>query len=724
MHPKYPIPADVLAAYHVPANLNGAGQTIAIWAFALPLASDLATFDQLTGTNENPAGFTVVPIEGGAIPGAYTLNEVSLDTQWSSGIAPGANIRIYAAPNGGLVFFLEACTQILNEGVVKIFTSSISSQETNIAPASLQSASQQFAQMAAAGITIFHGAGDTGSYGASVAPEYPTTDPYVTALGGTAMTFDSNWNETSETAWSNTGGGYSTFFPRPAWQVGPGVPAGTMRCVPDAAAPSALGTNFGLVVLNGATLGIGGDSAAGPIWAGLTAIINQARANAGLPTVGLLGPKIYPLIGTNAFNDITVGSNGAYSAGPGYDLCTGVGTPNVTNLISALNSGTPAVLTTQPAGASASAGATVTLSAGAGGTPAPLFQWYLNGQAIANATQSTLTLANIGTTQRGSYTVVATNGYGSVTSSAANVAVSVGSHLYNISTLGYVGTGPNQNLDAGFYTDGSGSKNIVVRGIGPNLAVVQPKLSGLTLADPDLILNSASAQLTTNTAWGGGQTLMNAFATVYAAPFQSNSNDTAIFTSVPAGPGIGYTAEVTSASSGVGVAQIEAYDYDSYVGTPTSHLVNISTRGYVGTGAGTGANQYQFLDAGFWTIGGTAQTVLIRAVGPALGVNDPPLSGQTLARPALTLYDSSGNVIASNVGWGNAVTTGNSAVAAGIQPATTPIMTSVYASQFAAGSNDCAMVVTLPANAGYTAEVTSADSISTGIALVEVYNLP
>ena len=728
VHPSRAIPTDVLAAYNVPGNLNGTGQTIGIWANDLPLQSDFTTFGQLAGITQNPAGFTVVPVDGGPLTGSGTSNEVAMDTEWSSGIAPGANVRIYAAPSGGLPFFLMACTQILNEGVVTIFTSSIYNTETSLSAASLQSASQVFAQMAAAGITIFHGAGDSGAYGASVAPEYPTTDPYVTALGGTTMTFDPNWNKTSETAWPNTGGGYSTFFSRPAWQVGPGVPAGTMRCVPDAAAPSTLtassGTLYGLVVVNGSTLGVGGDSLTGPIWAGLTAIVNQARANVGLPTVGLLGPKIYPLIGTNAFNDITIGNNGAYSAGPGYDLCTGVGTPNVANLIAALNSGAPATITTQPTGASVSAGATVTLSAGAGGTPAPLYQWYLNGQAIPSATQSALTLANISTTQRGSYTVVATNGYGAATSSAANVTVSVGSWLYNISTLGYVGTGPNQNLDAGFYTDGSGSKNIVVRGIGPNLAVVQPKLAGLTLANPKLILNSASAQIATSTAWGGGQTLTSAFAAVYGAPFQSSSNDTAIFTSVPAGPGVGYTAEVTSANNGSGIAQIEAYDYDSYVGTPASHLINISTRGYVGTGAGTGANQYQFLDAGFWPIGSTSQTVLIRAVGPALAVNDPALSGQTLANPSLTLYDSSGKVIASNDGWGNAVTAGNSAGAAGIQPATTAIMNSVYASQFATGSNDCAMVVTLPANAGYTAEVTSADSISTGIALVEVYNLP
>jgi hypothetical protein len=101
--------------------------------------------------------------------------------------------------------------------------------------------------------------------------------------------------------------------------------------------------------------------------------------------------------------------------------------------------------------------------------------------------------------------------------------------------------------------------------------------------------------------------------------------------------------------------------------------------------------------------------------------------GQNLSQPVLTLYDSSGNVIATNIGWSNTITTGSSTVVVGIQPATTAIMNSVYAGTIALGSNDCAMVVTLPTGAsgvaGYTAKVTSANSTS-GLALVEVYNLP
>jgi hypothetical protein len=394
-HPTRVVPADVRAAYHVPSNLNGAGQTIAVFATALPLASDLATFNQVAGINGNPDGFTVVNVNGGPTVGGGSFNEATLDTQWSSGIAPGASVRVYAAPTGSLTNFLAACTMILNEGVVKIVTSSISSPETSISAASLQSASQLFAQMAAAGITIFHGSGDSGSYGPGAAPEYPTTDPYVTALSGTALTFDTSWNATSESVWSNTGGGPSTIFSRPAWQTGAGVPAGTMRLVPDMAAPSSTvapgGQAFSFVVLHGATnTGIGGTSLTGPIWAGLTAIINQARANAGLPTLGLLGPRVYPLLGTSAFKDIVTGSNGAYSASAGYDLCSGIGSPNVAALIDALTV-VPSIVA-QPRSQSVPSGGTAQFSVSVSENPGLSYQWLLNGSPLSGATGSTLTV--------------------------------------------------------------------------------------------------------------------------------------------------------------------------------------------------------------------------------------------------------------------------------------------------------------------------------------------
>ena len=394
-------------------------------------------------------------------------------------------------------------------------------------------------------------------------------------------------------------------------------------------------------------------------------------------------------------------------------------------------SGPPPSITTQPIGQSVNAGASPTLTVAA--TNAAGYQWQLNGVNIPGATSSTLTLTNAGTTQRGTYAAVVTNPAGSVTSNSVNVAVSVNSFLYNISTLGYVGSSTSQSLVGGFYTTGSGTKNVVVRGIGPNLASPSTggsaAFAGLALATPSLTLFNATSAMGTNTAWGGGATLVSAFNTVFAPVFAANSNDTAFYENVPAGPGIGYTAQITGVSGATGVAQIEVYDYDSYVGTPASRLINISTRGYVGASGGlstaTGIGRYQYLDAGFYVIGNTAQTLLIRAVGPGEAGAFP---GQNLANAKLTLYDSSGNVIATNTGWGNAPVPGNSSVAAGIQPATTAIMNSVYAGTISAGSNDSAMVATLPTGtsgvAGYTATVTSADGTSAGIALVEVYNVP
>jgi hypothetical protein len=414
---------------------------------------------------------------------------------------------------------------------------------------------------------------------------------------------------------------------------------------------------------------------------------------------------------TLTINNVTAADAGSY----GLEIVDAGGEVQSQYATLSLVTGKPAITIQPAASQSVNAGANVTLSVAA--TSAGSYQWQLNGSSIAGATNATLTLSNIGTTQRGTYTAVVSNVLGSVTSSPASVAVSVGSSLYNISSRAYLGSGTDQNIVAGFYTNGSGSKNVVLGGIGPDLAVIQPSLSGLILTNPKLTLfNGSATVLATNTAWGGSQTLINALASVYAPPLPTNSNDTLIFTNAPAGPGIGYTAEVDGLNNTTGIALVEAYDYDAYTGTPASNLINISTRAFVGTGN-------DVLVAGFWTIGSTSQTVLIRAVGPGLAASNSALNGLTLATPTLTLYDSTGATIATNTGWGNAPVRGNSTVAAGIQQATTAIMNGVFASPIAVGSADCAMVVTLPANAGYTAQVNGVGS-TTGIALVEAYNVP
>jgi kumamolisin len=703
VHPTRAIPADVLAAYNAPSNLNGAGQTIAIFTDFAPLASDLTTFWQDAGVNELNPTFTVVPVNGGPTSEG-SQDEASLDAEWSTGMAPGANLRIYAAPTGGLADFVAACTQILNDGVAKIVSSSYSNSETSLAPASMQSCSQLLAQMAAAGITVFHGSGDDGSYGSSAAPEYPPTDPYVTALGGTAMTFDANWNETSEVVWPSTGGGYSTFFPQPSWQTGPGVPTGTMRCVPDAAAPastiSASGTIYSFVVVNGATnMGIGGDSLTGPIWAGVTAIINQARANAGLPTLGLLGPKIYPLIGTSAFYDITVGNNGAYNAGPGYDLCSGVGTPNVTNLIQAL-ANEPLFLV-QPSSQTIANGSTAVFNVSASGTPAPTLQWFLNGAAIAGATSSTLVMTGATAANAGSYTCVATNSITSVTSLPATlnlVTTSDPGRLINLSCRAQVGTG-GDILISGFVVGGqgtSGSEPLLIRASGP--ALVPFDVSG-TLPDPQLQVFSGNSQLAINNGWLGSSQIASTVAAVGAFAWSNaSSHDSALVENLQGGP---YTAQISGQSGDTGVALAEVYDATpAGTYTPSSpRLINLSARLQVGSGA-------NILIAGFVVGGSTAKTVLVRASGPALipfGVSG------TLPDPELELFSGSSE-LTNNRGWGGNTQISSVAGAVGAFAWTNPL------------SNDSAILVTLPPGA-YTAQVSGAGG-DTGVALVELYEVP
>ena len=90
-----------------------------------------------------------------------------------------------------------------------------------------------------------------------------------------------------------------------------------------------------LVILNNQVQQIGGTSWSAPVWAGFCALVSEARQKAGKP-LGFLNPRLYPLIGTASLRDITSGSNGAFDAGPGYDMVTGLGVPNIAQLIQAL----------------------------------------------------------------------------------------------------------------------------------------------------------------------------------------------------------------------------------------------------------------------------------------------------------------------------------------------------------------------------------------------------
>ncbi|HWA08316.1 MAG TPA: protease pro-enzyme activation domain-containing protein [Opitutaceae bacterium] len=734
-------PDDLVTAYNVPANLSGTGQTIAIILNAIPASSDLTLFWSTLGSSASLNNFTVIKVDGGPTPQDQVdaVSEVTGDVEHASAMAPGARIRLYAFATRAAGTLAGAFTpgvqaalpQLLNDLPANpgLHQASFSSGilEADLPAATLASLSQSFAQLAAAGVTFFCASGDSGSnpnpsgtlgYRASndLAVFYPASDPSVTGVGGSSVNFSADWRLVSETAWALgewpavridgvdtvlcTSGGVSSVFNRPAWQAGPGVPAGTRRCVPDVAAMATGSRNQGLPlflhVLNGQVLGDGsGTSLSSPLWAGLAALLNEARANANLPAVGLLGPRIYPLIGTDAFNDITAGGNGAYNSGPGYDAVTGLGSPNVARLVVALTSAPTLVI--EPNSVTAAGGQTVAFSVVAGGSGPVSYRWSARGVPISGATESTLVLDAVSTADAGTYVCTVTNDAGSVTSRPAALALAApgqSSRLGNLSVRTNAGTGPD-TLIVGFVVAGSGSKNVLLRGIGPGLT--QYGVTGV-LANPRLALfDSNGGALGSNAGWGGTPALSAAFDAVGAFRLPANSADSALVSGLSAGA---YSAQVSPASGATGVALAEIYDLDGN-GSPV-RFVNLSARTQAGAGA-------QTLIVGMVVSGGASKTVLIRGIGPTLaqfGVDG------ALSSPQLRLHatvDGWDTIVATSGAWGGG-------------QALSRIFSRLGAFALPANSNDDALVVTLQPGA-YSAELTGFGG-ATGIALVEIYDAP
>jgi outer membrane protein assembly factor BamB len=367
---------------------------------------------------------------------------------------------------------------------------------------------------------------------------------------------------------------------------------------------------------------------------------------------------------------------------------------------------------TEPVSTSVAPGSGFTLYVAAQGYGTLSYQWSLNGQPIEGATSSSYSVASASAANSGVYTVQATDGIDVATSSGAIVTVAPSSlapgRIVNLSARSYVGTGGSV-LIAGFVVEGTGSKSLILRGVGPTLATYG--VSG-TLPTPVLdLFDSSNNAVAVDTAWQTPPVLPTSgpwvsnpvppvdataaeFAQWGAFALPVSSGDTALSLALPAG---GYTSEISGAANSTGVALAEIYDTDS--GTPSAFLANISARAYVGTGS-------NILIAGFVIQGDQPVTVLLRGVGPTL--TNFGLTG-CLAQPELQLVNASGKVIQTNQGWSSDPTLASAFATAG-------------AFTLNPGSADAAMIATLSPGA-YTVELSGAGS-STGIALVEVYLLP
>jgi kumamolisin len=344
--PPY-LTSEILKAYNANSlGVTGKGQTIAILIDTFPADADLTAFWTRNGLPVTLAQIQKINVAGGALPAPG--GEETLDASWASGIAPGATIRIYATGALSFVAIDRALDRIIadlpaNPGMRQL-SISLGLGETFMAPGEVTTEHAKFLRLAAAGVNVFVSSGDAGSNpdasghssGGPLQAEYESSDSAVIGVGGTSLRLNPAGAVTSERGWPGSGGGTSRFFSRPAWQTGAGVPHGAQRLVPDVCAAADPNTGAFLVLNNHPTQ-IGGTSWSAPVWAGFCALMNEARLKSGKAALGFLNPLIYPLIGSPAFRDVTSGSNGAFRCGPGYDLVTGVGAPNVKELIARLH---------------------------------------------------------------------------------------------------------------------------------------------------------------------------------------------------------------------------------------------------------------------------------------------------------------------------------------------------------------------------------------------------
>jgi uncharacterized repeat protein (TIGR03803 family) len=456
----YFIGSDFRAAYVPGVTLNGAGQSVGLFELDGYYASDIAQYESLaklpnvTLTNVLLDGFDGMPGENNA--------ESALDIDMAISMAPGlAEVIVYEGTTPD---------DILDQMATDNSASQLSCS-WQFGPQIDPIREQIYEQFAVQGQTMFQASGDAGAYApGTVYP--PADDTNLTVVGGTLLTTSGPGGPWSvETAWSGSGGGVSAIFPIPPWQQGLSTPANqastSFRNIPDVAALA--DSTIWLVAFDGEQGAIGGTSAATPLWAGFAALANQQAVAQGRTRIGFLNPSLYA-IGrsagySSAFHDITIGNNTNSSspthffAVPGYDLCSGWGTPAGSNLINALVF-PPDALQVFP--------------------PGPLISSGGEGGPFNPATQN-IFLTNIGTTAL-NWTASNTAswlefapGSGTLSSnfSGAVVAFSLNSAASNLPPGNYTATVWFTNLNVGFAQSRQFILNVAITSAVP-VIVTQP----------------------------------------------------------------------------------------------------------------------------------------------------------------------------------------------------------------------------------------------------------
>jgi kumamolisin len=360
-------PAQVAKLYSFPDGFDGEGQTIGIIELGGGYRdTELQTYFSKVGVTAPTV--TSVGVDGGSnSPGGDADGEVLLDIEICGAVAPGANIVVYFSDNSDRGFY-DAISAAVHDTQHSPSVISISwgQQEDAWTEQARKVFDDVLTDAVNLGITVFAAAGDHGAADAAgdgkVHADFPASSPHMVACGGTTLV-GLDGETVSEVVWNDgdgwaTGGGISDAFPVPRWQLVT-MPAnlngsGPGRGVPDVAGNADITSGY-IVLVNGRLGPIGGTSAVAPLYAALTARLNQALNR----PVGDLLPALYgiPADGAAAvFRDITDGDNsvpdsdagpatGGYNAGPGWDACTGLGSIHGEGLLKQLQASTPALVT-------------------------------------------------------------------------------------------------------------------------------------------------------------------------------------------------------------------------------------------------------------------------------------------------------------------------------------------------------------------------------------------
>lgn len=371
------IPSQLSTAYNYNglhnAGLQGQGQTVGVFELDGYSASDVQAYTQCFGGGSVPISNVILDGFNGQ-PGAGAI-EVELDMETILSMAPKlSKLVVYEAPN---------TTQGYNDEFARIVSDrtpvvsvSWGDCESNMGQAEVTQENKYFQEAAAQGQSILVAAGDSGSetcfslqggsFNFALNADDPAAQPYVTGVGGTTLTLNSNNSYSSEHVWNSGilggagGGGLSQYWKQPSWQSGPGVQnsySNGMRETPDVSLNADPATGYPVYCTVGSNctttpgwITVGGTSAAAPMWAAAVALTNQEAAQHGKSNAGFLNPALYKIASGSHyhsdFHDITPPSNsstpsnndeigingGAYPVTNNYDMATGWGSFNATNL--------------------------------------------------------------------------------------------------------------------------------------------------------------------------------------------------------------------------------------------------------------------------------------------------------------------------------------------------------------------------------------------------------